>query len=113
RFVEHAGVEIGISIFFRQREQGYLVIGWLHARDRILPALGDPGRSVWADGDAMRRGTFSKTDRLVRAVTRGQSAQHTAALAGEPDRAVGRGRRVVQAGARSNRKIFCAEWTVL
>ena len=104
-----AGVEVGVSLLFGQAEQRHLVIAGVDARNRVLSALGHPGRAVRADDDAMGRGALAEIDQLVGAVARIEASQRAVALAAEPDRAVGRGRRVARAHAGGDRKIFDAE----
>ena len=107
--VEHRGVEVGVSLLFGQAEQRHLVIAGVDARDRVLSALGHPGRAVRADDHAMGRGALAEIDQLVGAVARIEAPQRAVALAAEPDRAVGRGRGVARAHAGGDRIIFDAE----
>ena len=103
------GVEVGVGLLFGQAEQRHLVITGIDAGDRILSALGDPGRAVGADDDAVRGGALAEIDQLVRAVARIEPAQRAVALAAEPDRAVGRRRDVARAHAGGDRIIFDPE----
>ena len=79
RLVEDTGIEVGICMLCRQGKQCDLVIGGVYPRDRILPALGNPWRSIGANDHAMRRGTFSEIDRYERSVARIEFPQHAAA----------------------------------
>ncbi len=66
--VEHGGIQVGVGFLFGQAEQGHLVIAGIDARDRVLAALGDPGRSVRADDHAMRRGALAEIHEFVGAI---------------------------------------------
>ena len=85
------------------------MIAGVDARDRVLAALGHPGRAIRADDDAMGRGALAEIDQLVGAVARIETPQRAVALAAEPDRAVGGGRGVARAHAGGDRIIFDAE----
>src|SRR5216684_7580731 len=89
------------------------MIPGVDARNGILSALGHPWRTVRSDDDTVGCRAFAEIDQFERAIPRIEPPQCAVALAGEPDRAIRRGRDVMRAGAGGDRIIFYAERTLL
>src|SRR5262249_60901513 len=64
--VERRGVEIGIGELAWERKQLDLARRRVDARDRVLPALGDPRHATRPDDDAMRRRVRAERDLIDR-----------------------------------------------
>ena len=81
----------------------------IDARDRVLPALGDPGRAVRPDDHAVRRRALAERDLLDLAGLRIEDAERALALRRVPDGAVRRGRDVVRMRAARRLEIGDAD----
>src|SRR6185503_3127359 len=100
--VEGGGVEVRPTSIVRQREHIDRMSGRIDADDGVLPAVGDPRRTVGADDDAMRLRAVPERD-LGHGSARGiEPPESAVALARVPDRTVRSGRDVMWMGARGN-----------
>ena len=97
------GVEVRAGPIGREREDRDLVRRRVDADDRVQAAVGDPGRAVRADDDAVRRRAVAERDRRDLAARGIEMAERPVALPGVPDAAVGGRRDVMRMRARRHR----------
>src|SRR5262249_34381141 len=103
--VEGRGVEVGALETLRQREQLHRLASRIEARDRVLPAFGDPGRAVGTDDHAVRRRALAERDLLDLAGLWIENAERALILRSVPHLAVRRGGDIVRMRAGCDRKI--------
>src|SRR5690606_24721908 len=97
--IEGGGVEIRVGRAFGQREHAHFAPGPADANDRVPAAVGQPRGAIGSLDHAVRRRSLAERDELGATGLRVEAAEVAAAVRGEPDAAVGRGRDVVDAGA--------------
>ena len=86
--IEHRRVQVGIAGARGQAEQADRLGARVDAHDRVETAVGDPGRAVRADDDAVRRGARPERDVTRSPGARVQTAERPRVLRRVPDAAV-------------------------
>ena len=104
--VKGRSIEVGVGAISRQREPLHFVRHGIHADDRVQAAVGDPGRAVGPDDDAVWRRPGAELDRLEQAEPRIEPAELARELRRVPDAAVARGGDVVRTLASRDRVLL-------